>query len=173
MEASEQELIRDAVAGDEAAFHGLVDRHAPSLFRSALALSRNRADAEDLLQETFVAAFRGIKNFGGRSSIRTWLMRILTRKAFKVLNRAKRRQMLPLESVDVPQPDPNQGTDRRLDVMQVLQCCSEPHRQILTLREIEGLSYDEIATILELPRGTVESRLFRARLEFKQKFMSR
>ena len=81
--------------------------------------------------------------------------------------------MLPLDSVDPVQPDPGGGADRRLDVMQVLRHCSQPHRQILTLREIEGLSYDEIAAILEVPRGTVESRLYRARMEFRQKFMSR
>jgi RNA polymerase sigma-70 factor (ECF subfamily) len=175
-------LVRSAVAGDDGAFHALIDRHASALFRSALALSRNRADAEDLLQETLVAAYRGLRGFEGRASVRTWLLRILSRKAFKALHRSRHvRATLSIDTLDSRQPTAvpvsgvvRQGAatavEQRLDVMQVLQSLSEPHRQILTLREIQGLSYDEIAEVLAVPRGTVESRLFRARAEFRERF---
>jgi RNA polymerase sigma-70 factor, ECF subfamily len=182
LESSDLELVRSAVAGDDRAFHALVDRHAPALFRSALSLSRNRADAEDLLQETLIAAHRGLKNFAGRSSVRTWLVTILTRKAFKVLNRAKRRPAVFSLDADENSPKRNEprssatGADSiaaiegKLDVMQVLQTLGESHRQVLVLREIQGLSYDEIAAVLQMPRGTVESRIFRARAEFRQRY---
>jgi RNA polymerase sigma-70 factor (ECF subfamily) len=173
LEATDADLVRAAVAGNDEAFHALVDRHAPSLFRSAQALSRNRQDAEDLLQDTFIAAHRGLKNFAGRSSIKTWLLRILTRKAFKALKRARSRPTVSLDVIDIPQAGPSRSIDQRLDVITVLRTLSEPHCQVLTLREIEGLSYDEIATVLGIPRGTVESRLYRARAEFKEKYLSR
>jgi RNA polymerase sigma-70 factor, ECF subfamily len=179
LEVTDQELVRLAVRGDDAAFHALVDRHAPALLRSAVVLSRNRADAEDLLQDTLVAAYRGLKGFAGRSSVKTWLVKILSRKAFKALKRNRPRQMMI--SLDAARQDGPElasaksagsigSVERRLDVMQVLQMLSLSHREILVLREIQGMSYDEIASALMVPRGTVESRLFRARAEFKQSF---
>ena len=182
MEVSDQELVRSAVAGDEKAFHALVDRHAPGLFRAAISLSRNRADAEDLLQDTLIAAHRGLKQFAGRSSVRTWLQTILTRKAFKALHRSRhQRATLSIDAMDsAPTPAPadpamlrgssTTSIDQKLDVMQVLKSLSDPHREVLVLREIQGLSYEEIAEVLHVPRGTVESRLYRARAEFREKF---
>jgi RNA polymerase sigma-70 factor (ECF subfamily) len=186
LEASDLELVRSAVGGDDRAFHALVDRHGPALFRSAVALSRNYADAEDLLQETFVAAHRGLKNFAGRASVRTWLLKILTRKAFKALHRSRhRRATLSLDALDgsrTPSDDrlsdggiasrhgSTATVEHRLDVMQVLKSLSAPHREILVLRDLQGLSYEQIAEVLSVPRGTVESRLFRARAEFRERF---
>jgi RNA polymerase sigma-70 factor (ECF subfamily) len=183
LEVSDLELVRSAVAGDDGAFHALVDRHAKALFRVALSLSRNRADAEDLFQETLVAAFRGLKNFAGRSSVKTWLLKILTRQAYKSWTRAKhRRTTLSIDAMDEQRPSngaadgalTTQGAtddiERRIDVMALLQNLTDPHREVLVLREIQGLSYDEIAEVLGVPRGTVESRLFRARAEFRERF---
>jgi RNA polymerase sigma-70 factor (ECF subfamily) len=183
---SDLELVRSAVKGDDAAFHALVDRLAPSLFRSAQTLSRNRADAEDLLQETFIAAYRGLKSFAGRSSVRTWLLRIMTRQAFKALHRTRHfRSTLSLDSLDsapgrsgrasemygaMTTSGPATSVERKLDVLHVLRSMTIQHREVLMLREIQGLSYEEIAQTLGVPRGTVESRLFRARAEFRQRF---
>jgi RNA polymerase sigma-70 factor (ECF subfamily) len=185
LEVSDLELVRSAVAGDDGAFHALVDRHAKALFRAALSLSRNRADAEDLFQETLVAAFRGLKNFAGRSSVKTWLLKILTRQAYKSWTRAKlRRSTLSIDAMEAGERQPNgispdaalategatSNIERRIDVMELLQHLTEAHREVLVLREIQGLSYDEIAEVLGVPRGTVESRLFRARAEFRERF---
>jgi RNA polymerase sigma-70 factor, ECF subfamily len=184
LEASDLELVRSAAAGDEQAFHALVDRHAPALFRSALSLSRNRADAEDLLQETLVAAYRGLRNFAGRSAVRTWMLTIMTRHAFKALHRSRHfRATLSLDAIAagsdnhgghpnaaIVQTQAATGVECRLDVMDVLRSLSEMHREVLVLREIQGLSYEEIAAVLGVPRGTVESRLYRARAEFRDRF---
>jgi RNA polymerase sigma-70 factor (ECF subfamily) len=187
LEVSDQELVQNAVAGDDEAFHALVDRHAPALFRSALALSRNRADAEDLLQDTLVAAYRGLKNFAGRSSVKTWLVTILTRQGFKALHRSRhRRATLSLNALEsagsadgdvedagvVHHASPATSVEKKLDVNATLQSMSDLHREVLVLREIQGLSYEEIAAVLKVPRGTVESRLYRARAEFREKFGS-
>ena len=185
-EASDLELVRSANGGDDDAFHTLIDRHAGMLFRMAQSLTRNRADAEDLLQETFVGAYRGLKSFAGRSSVKTWLVQILTRQAAKAWHRS--RHSRNTRSIDSPSgvstggdanggyhersltsPSQTSAVDRRLDVMTVLQTISPAHREILVLREIRGLSYEEIAQVLEVPRGTVESRLSRARAEFREK----
>jgi RNA polymerase sigma-70 factor (ECF subfamily) len=187
-DASDLELVRSAGGGDDEAFHALIDRHAPTLFRVAQSLTRNRQDAEDLMQETFVGAYRGLKNFAGRSSVKTWLVQILTRQAAKAWHRSRHHRSA--RSIDASGDDENSGggggggyendrslssesqtaaVDRRLDVMAVLKTISAPHRQVLVLREIRGLSYEEIAQVLEVPRGTVESRLSRARAEFREK----
>jgi RNA polymerase sigma-70 factor (ECF subfamily) len=183
LEPSDLELVRCACDGDEPAFHALVDRHSRDLFRVALSMSHNRADAEDLLQETFVGAYRGLRNFQGRSSVKTWLLQILTRKAATAWNRGRNaRQTLSLSATsdDGPESLPRvarangeaqtRRVEQRLDVMDVLRAMSPPHREILVLREIRQLSYDEIAKVLEVPRGTVESRLSRARAEFRHRF---
>jgi RNA polymerase sigma-70 factor (ECF subfamily) len=182
LQPTDIELIRSAVGGDNRAFHALVDRHGPALFRSALSLSRNRADAEDLLQDTFIAAHRGLKNFEGRSSVRTWLLRILSRLASKALHRSRHsRAAMSIDAMNngqsdaladaaMARPGPTNAVDQRLDVMQVLRRMSAPHREVLVLRDIQGLSYEQIEEVLGVPRGTVESRIFRARAEFRASF---
>src|SRR5271170_245595 len=90
-EADDIKLLRRAEDGDSAAFHALVDRHAQRLYRLAASLIGNAADAEDVLQETFIGAFRGLRSFEGRSSVKTWLTRILVMQAAQ-WNRARRRR---------------------------------------------------------------------------------
>lgn len=179
LEASDTELLAAARTGDGDAFHKLVDRYANDLFRVALSLTRNRDDAEDVLQETFLGAYRGLTSFAGRSSVKTWLIQILTRQAAKSWNRNKNgRNTLSLDQAQLS-PDAGGRTlqsdastrsaEQRIDLMHVLQCMSPAHREVLVLREMRGLSYDEMARVLDVPRGTIESRLSRARAEFRQR----
>lgn len=177
---SDSDLIRAAAAGDRGAFHALVDRHSPGLFRVARSLSRNRADAEDVLQETFVGAFRGLKNFDGRASVKTWLTRICVRQAARHWHGSRRsREALTLDSpaadaaataddaLSTASAVPH--VDRRMDLSAVIRTLPDDHREVIVLREVRGLSYDEIAATLGVPRGTVESRLHRARAALRQK----
>jgi RNA polymerase sigma-70 factor (ECF subfamily) len=178
---SDLALIRAAAAGDRGAFHALVDRHSPGLFRVARSLSRNRADAEDVLQETFVGAFRGLKNFDGRASVKTWLTRICVRLAARHWHGSRRsREAMALDAPGaadaVSASDQALSTasavphvDRRLDLGAVIGTLADDHREVIVLREVRGLSYDEIAAALNVPRGTVESRLHRARAALRQK----
>jgi RNA polymerase sigma-70 factor (ECF subfamily) len=172
------ELLRSAAAGDRAAFHALVDRHSKDLFRVALSMSRNRSDAEDVLQETFVGAFRGLSQFSARSSVRTWLTQICVRQAAKQWNRSRRtREAVAIDSdggataggEPLARPSREADADRRMDLMAVIEKLPEEHRQVILLREVQGLSYDEIARALGVPQGTVESRLHRARAGLKQR----
>jgi len=179
-EPSDLALIRLSARGDEGAFHQLVDRHAKRLFRIALSLAASRSDAEDVLQETLAGAFRNIKGFSERSSVKTWLTSILMRQAAKSWHRTRHsRTSLSIDSDQREHRDggdpsmvigsANEDTDRRLDLATVLKELSPQHREIIVLREIEQLSYDEIAKTLGMPRGTVESRIHRARLELRRR----
>jgi RNA polymerase sigma-70 factor (ECF subfamily) len=185
LEPSDLELWKAAAGGDHGAFHALVDRHARSLFRVALSLSGSRSDAEDVCQETFAAAFKSLKSFDGRASVKTWLTRILMRRAAKIWNKQKNaRRTLSLhrgeESDEISHG--NLGgmmagkasvaavdVDTRMDVLEVIRSLAPEFRDAVVLREIDGLSYQEIAETLGVPRGTVESRLHRARAELRRK----
>ena len=175
LQLTDLELVRQAAQGDNAAFHALVDRHAPELFRLAASLAARRADAEDVVQETFIGAYQGLRRFDGRASVKTWLKRILMRQAARAWNKSKRgRSMLPIEAVDVlPPPRERRSAialvDGRIDVGAVIQTLASEHREVIVMREFEQMSYSEIADVLRVPIGTVESRLHRARAELRTK----
>jgi RNA polymerase sigma-70 factor (ECF subfamily) len=181
---SEDELVPRLRRGDADAFRLLVDRYGDDLFRLACSSLGGEADAYDLVQETLVGAFRGIARFDGRSSLRTWLLRILFNQASKARRSRRLRQAVPLHAVDgsagarsgadadrtLVQAPPQPAVDAKIDVMEMLQTLSAEHRQVLVLREIQRLSYGEIAEALGVPVGTVESRLYRARQDLLRKF---
>jgi RNA polymerase sigma-70 factor (ECF subfamily) len=167
------ELVRRVQQGDPSAFHELVDRHARFLFAVAVSLSGNTADAEDMVQETLAGAFRGLGAFEGRASVKTWLTRILMRQAARHRRHGRRRRAasLPLEAAldaEAGGSSADTAADARIDVTAALGALSAEHQQVITLRELQGLSYEEMAQVLEIPRGTVESRLFRARRELQE-----
>jgi len=180
LQGSDLELARAAATGNARAFHVLVDRHAADLFRIALSVSSGRADAEDVCQETFVGAFRGIARFDGRSSVKTWLTRILLRQAAKIWKKNRRRATISIDAVNPskggrgeqsPFEPSVRGPDRdtAMDLMDKIATLGPDHQQVIVLREVHGMSYDEIASALDIPRGTVESRLFRARAELRRR----
>lgn len=180
LESSDLELVRSAGRGDSAAFHTLVDRYAPELFRLAQSLSNTRADAEDIVQETLFGAYRALNQFDGRASVKTWLKRILVRQAAKAWHKSRgSRRSVPIENLELQEqssPAARNGTssavahtDRRIDVAAVLRTLPAEFRQVLVLREFEQMSYAEIAETLGVPQGTVESRLHRARAELRSR----
>jgi RNA polymerase sigma-70 factor (ECF subfamily) len=163
-------LLKRAAAGDSGAFHGLVDRHADRLFRLGYSLLGNAADAEDVVQETFSGAWRGSGGFEGRAAVGTWLTRILVTQVAK-FHRDRKRPMQPLDAGRECAGGAHgaSASDARMDLQAALQKICPEHRQVLVLREYEHMSYEEIAQVLDVPRGTVESRLHRARAELREK----
>jgi RNA polymerase sigma-70 factor (ECF subfamily) len=165
------ELLHRVAKGDAKAFHQLVDRHSDRLYRLAFSLVGNAADAEDVLQEALAGVYRGAGKFEGRSSVQSWLTKIVVTQAAKFWRTRKGKRDRSLEE-DVEHPPDSGGSasvDAKLDLQSCLQQLSQEHRQVLVLREIDGMGYEEIAQVLNVPRGTVESRLFRARAELKKK----
>ncbi len=177
-DAGDDELLRLSLGGDTRAFHALADRHAERLYRLAASMTASRVDAEDIVQETLVGAFKGMKAFAGRSSVKTWLTRILVTQVARWRRDQKRRRPVRLSPMSGGDGEDHEAapTTRdhgdpvgaRLDVMEAIARLSAEHRDVVVLRELEQLSYEDIAAVLGIPRGTVESRLHRARSELRE-----
>ena len=163
-------MAGDATAGFEALLEPVLSR----AYGTALHMTRNAADAEDLVQDTFAATLTS--HFRGEAAVRTWLVQILVRRA-AMLRRGRKHPAIAgriglTDDVAPAKAAPSAvaGADARLDLAAMLETLSLEHRQVIVLREVEGLSYDEIAAALDVPRGTVESRLHRARAELRRRF---
>lgn len=180
----EQRLVARAQAGDVQAFEALVRRYERWVFTLTLRMLGNRAEAEDLAQEVFLKAYRGLRGFRGASRFSTWLYTIATRHCLTALARRGRGGAVanraehwgdgdppdPLARVADEAPRADALLERRETAQRVqaeLQKLSEEHRLILILRDIQGLAYTEIAQALGLELGTVRSRLHRARMDLK------
>lgn len=168
--SDDHDLVRRARRGDESAFHEMVERHAGSLYRLAVSLVGNAADAEDALQEALAGAFRGLPKFEERSSLKTWLTRILVKQAARQHRARGRFPTFPAEeALERPTSEAGDAAATRMDVLAAMEALPADHREVIALREIQGMTYDEIAEMLSVPRGTVESRLFRARRALRER----
>ena len=168
------QLITETLGGDTEAFGKLVHKYQSRLFNTLLHVAGNREEAEDVMQEAFVQAFVKLESFRGDSAFYTWLYRI----AFNI-SISRKRKKKPETSIDRQQElsgsEPidhgEQPTDRLLreeradQLHQAMAALHEEHRAVLTLREMEGFCYETIGEILDLPAGTVRSRLHRARMQ--------
>ncbi len=171
-EQSEGDLLRRARRADAGAYHEMVDLYGERLYRLAYSLVGNREDAADVLQETFSGAFRGMRDFKERSSLKTWLCRILVKQAARHRRKEHRRRVISLEQCEESSGETAAATaditgDAKIDIEEAMRMLSPDHREVILLREMRGLSYEEISEVLGIPRGTVESRLFRARQELR------
>lgn len=168
----DRELVERARAGERAAFDLLVARYQRRLLRLVLRLLRDPAEAEDVVQEAFLKAFRALPRFRGEAAFYTWLYRIALNGARNaILRRRQRGASHGVAPSQLPAPVPEIGTPESMllskQVMLAIDAALEALplelRTAIVLREIEGLSYEEIAEIMECPLGTVRSRIFRAR----------
>jgi RNA polymerase sigma-70 factor (ECF subfamily) len=169
--ASDVELIHRVQSGDTEAFDELMKRYAASVYKVTYSLLRNHADADDLSQETFIRAYRAIARFDEQYQFYTWLRRIAVNLCFNYLKRGKKFRFVPLpisdgesESADIADPRPQSAdSGLRRDLDQALAKLPPDQRAIFVLRVNEELSYNEISQMLNIPVGTVMSRLNRAR----------
>lgn len=173
------EVIRRVRAGDADAFGVLVEKYGARISRLVRGFMRHEQDVQDVVQDAFLKAFSRLDRFDGRSAFYTWLYRIAANTAMDHNKKVRRRPpALPLEaprededgrsglSLPARGPSPLQGAmsaelRRRID--DALDSLPDVYREVVVLREMEGLSYDDMARALGISRGTVESRLFRAR----------
>lgn len=174
------ELIAATLGGDEAAFGQLVLRYQDRLFNGMVRVVRCEATAADVVQDAFVLAWRRLESFAGRSGFYTWLFQIARNQAISRIRARKSAVSLdgPAESSagqlagTTPPPDQHlrQDEDRML-LEQALGQLSDEHRTIIVLREMEDMDYEQIASVLEVPVGTVRSRLFRARIQLRDELL--
>ena len=180
---SEEQLIRRAQQGDNGAFEELLLLHQKKVYNLCLRMSANPDDALDLSQKAFLRAWRSLGQYQFEASFSTWLFRLTSNICIDFLRRKKRRQETSLtESYDdsdegaelsVPdaQPGPEQQAmtnETKIELARAMEQLSPEHREILQLRVIEDLQYEQIADILGVRVGTVKSRLARARLSFRK-----
>ena len=184
---TQQELVARAKAGDSDAFAQLLEENQDRVYSLALRMVNNPEDAADLAQEAFLAAWRGLENFQGEAAFSTWLYRLTTNLCIDFLRKEKRKRsagtVLYLDdteeeegSMDLPDysADPHrqlEQTEVREQIADAMATLSPEHRKILSLREVSGLSYQEIADILGVEEGTVKSRIARARNSLRKKLL--
>ncbi len=180
-QTSDQTLIDHCLAGRREAFGLLVERYQNRLFHSLVHLLGSTEDAQDAAQEAFVNAFEKLGSFRGQSQFYSWLFRIAYNTAVSS-KRKLRRMSVSLEARrDASGLEPSDGnptsepsyamdvSDRQRLVQQALSELGEEFRMALVLKEMDGMSYEEIADIVKVPLGTVRSRIHRARLELREK----
>jgi len=174
-------------SGDRAEFARLVDAYSGQIYRLALKMLQDSQDAEDILQETFIKAYRALPDFEGRSSISTWLYRIATNEALMFLRRKQPEQTSvdedeqsepryrhPQQIVDwccLPE-DELMSTEARNNLDLSVQKLSDGLRAVFLLREFEGLSTRETAEVLDISEAAVKTRLSRARLQLREHLSS-
>lgn len=170
---TDAELLVRAGAGDRDAFGTLVERHQASVYRFARTVVTRPADAEDVLQQSFLAAWRGASRFRGESSVRTWLFTIARNAALTLRAHDARwtPSEVPVEELGLAagwgSDDPESAAveaERQAALTAAFGALEPAEREVLTLRDLEGLSGDETATLLGLSLPAMKSRLHRARL---------
>lgn len=172
----DQQLIRRTLAGEEEAFGQLAEKYQHRLYNGMVQLLRSESDAEDVVQDALVLAFTKLDSFKGNSAFFTWLYRISYNVAITRLRRRKPNISIDGQTdvrLDFPDtgPAPDEPLRQREEAQQLHEALgklSEEHRTILILREMDELDYDAIAEILDLPVGTVRSRLHRARTHLRE-----
>ena len=178
----EMELVKRARKGDLSAYDELVRRYQERIYATIYHMTANHEDANDLAQEAFIKAFRALRSFKGGSSFYTWVYRIAVNKTINFLKQRRSRVQMSLNDLDFnAEHDPDlvalisDKTPRReaaLTELQeklniAMQKLSEPHRLVVTLHDVQGLSHEEVAKIMDCNIGTVRSRLFYARQQLQ------
>ncbi len=174
---SDEALVARTRSGDLAAFEALVDRHGPVVYRVAARMV-GAGEAEDIAQDALLRAFHGLSGFRGDTPFRAWLLRITHNTA---LNAIARRRPEPVDVIpeetgsrmaapgeERPPAEALEVRERRERLETKLRLLPPAHRTVLVLRDLEGLSYDEIAEVTETPLGSVKGRLHRARSELAE-----
>ena len=180
-ELPDRELVVRCQRNESGAFDELVARHQDRVFTAVTRFCGNAEDAADIVQRAFINAFRKIQEFKGDSAFSTWIYRIAFNQAISFRRENKRNTVsiygkdddkIVEPAVESNPTEKIEGEETQKKVQQALEMLEEGDRQIILLKDLQGHSYDEIAAIMQIPKGTVRSRLHRARLELKSKLKS-
>lgn len=182
----EKDLIRKAKQGDMHAFEELILKHEKIVYNVALRMMNHGEDAKDISQEVFLKAYRSLSNFDERSAFSTWLYRITHNTCIDEMRKRKGKQSYSLEEEleneegsmqrqiadegDTPE-ESLLREEQKSEILQALDNLSAEHKAAIILRDVKGLSYEEIAEILELSLGTVKSRISRGRNQLKKEIL--
>jgi len=182
VERTEALLIADLCEGDETALAPLVEKYKRMVYRLAMQMTKNHADADDVMQETFIKVYRSIRTFRKEAAFETWLYRIAVNEALNFVKRRERQRESTLETTSEAEyeaitryraqiaNDPHihaEKAELRHHVTAAVNNLSLKHRTVVILHEFEGLTHAEIASILNCSEGTVRSRLHYARKKLR------
>lgn len=182
MSDREKGLLERAKAGDIAAFEQLIESYQKKIFNIALRMLGNYDDAGDLSQEVLIRIYKSIGSFKEQSSFSTWIYRITTNVCLDEIRKRKNRKIISLDEeirledgemkrqIESDEPSPEEtaeAEDLKKIVNDAIGRLSEEHRIVIVLRDLQGLSYEEIAEVLKCPEGTVKSRINRGRQALK------
>ena len=182
MERTEALLIADLCEGDETALAPLVEKYKRMVYRLAMQITKNHADADDVMQETFIKVYRSIRTFRKDAAFETWIYRITVNEALNFVKRRERQRESALETAPEAEyeatmryrtqlaNDPHVQAEKaelRHHVTTAVNSLSLKHRTVVILHEFEGLTHAEIASILNCSEGTVRSRLHYARKKLR------
>lgn len=159
--------IEKCLNGEKEAFRYLVERYQKQSVAHAVAILGDREDALDATQEAFIDAFRSLKSFDRTRGFYPWFYVLLRNRCYKMTR--QRRDTENVEETEIIAPREGLPDEERLALEKALLSLSKEDREIVTLKYLDGLSYQEIAEFLEIPRGTVMSRLFYARKQLQAK----
>lgn len=187
MNYDEKTLILKCKTGDRAAFSALVEKYQSKIINIAYGMLSDKEDAYDAAQEVFIKVFRSIDSFEEKSSFSTWIYRITVNVCNDILRKRQRKisavslftsdgdDEKPIEiKDDSPTPqDTVEINETQLEVRRAISELSDEYKAVITLFDIEGLSYDEISSIINIPVGTVKSRLNRARAALKKNLLKK
>lgn len=171
---TDDQLVQAYLAGRKEAFAELMARHEDRVYALAWRMMGNRQDALDASQEVFLQLLRKLDRYDSRAAFTTWLYRVASNVCYDQLRRRARQPVLSPESEPPPVEDPRwaepfDAVDVRPELSRALGSLSEDFRTVVVLHDIEQLRYDDIAQILEIPVGTVKSRLSRGRHELAER----
>jgi len=179
---TDEDLVQKIKDGDQDAFDQLIHRYEGKIYSVAYRFMGNHADAGDLAQDTFIRMYQALPGFRGDSSFATWLYRIAANACRDELRKRQRRRSVSMDEMIEASPanipaaageySPEETVQRHETQRQVQECLnrlSDDHRLILVMREIQGLSYEEISGMLDCSLGTVKSRISRARNALKER----
>jgi RNA polymerase sigma-70 factor (ECF subfamily) len=170
----DKKLLARLKSGDRRAFEELLDLYGPRVQNLARRYALSPSDAEDLTQEIFLSIFQSVGSFRGESELTTWITRVAFNHGLRWKEKHQREAVnrdsqAPSEELELPCPDPNNDPAKRQgrtelsgQVHAAIGELSEPHREIITLHELHGLTYSQCAQVLQIPVGTVKSRLSNA-----------
>ncbi len=176
---SDRELVTRAQRGDRFAFDQLVLRHQDRVFNAVFRFCGNQEDACDITQRAFILAYRKMAEFKGDAAFSTWMYRIAFNQSVSFRREGGRQRSISIygkeeDLIVEPEVAHNptermEGQEQAKQVQKALLMLEEGDRRIIVLKDLEDRSYDDIAVVLEIPKGTVRSRLHRARLELREK----
>lgn len=178
----DQELVERAREGDTRAFDALILKYGDKLYGLVYHMTSHKEDTHDLLQEIFARAYQSLKSFRGNSTFYTWLYQIAVNLTLNFLKKKKRRSGLSLNELDAAahqdpalidqthEANPEQQTnlnELQVKLNEAMQKLSDPHRMVVTMFDIQGMSHAEIAKVLKTSEGTIRSRLHYAHLQLQ------